>query len=146
MTYSGTPDQHVDARARAGPCLSPACHERPAAAGAGVCDERRRDGLHVRRDDRGGFRAGSGDRTDEKLALLDEKLQRGRGFFMNIHARFLFENRFYEKRREGMVSQEELNKLMEEAQKEAFSGALGEAASAFLGGEAAFLFDGRAVL
>ncbi|NBD27670.1 M3 family oligoendopeptidase [Paenibacillus glycinis] len=63
---------------------------------------------------------------DEKLALLDEKLQNAAAFFMNIHARFLFENRFYEKRREGMVSQEELNKLMEEAQKEAFSGALGE--------------------
>lgn len=63
---------------------------------------------------------------DEKLALLDEKLQNAVAFFMNIHARFIFENRFYAKRREGMVSQEELNALMEEAQREAFSGALGE--------------------
>ncbi|MBM7566947.1 M3 family oligoendopeptidase [Paenibacillus sacheonensis] len=63
---------------------------------------------------------------DEKLALLDEKLQNAVAFFMNIHARFLFETRFYEKRSAGMVSQEELNGLMEEAQREAFSGALGE--------------------
>ncbi|QHT62796.1 M3 family oligoendopeptidase [Paenibacillus lycopersici] len=63
---------------------------------------------------------------DEKLALLDEKLQNAVAFFMNIHARFLFETRFYAKRAEGMVSQEELSALMEEAQREAFSGALGE--------------------
>ncbi|WP_219838699.1 M3 family oligoendopeptidase [Paenibacillus sp. R14(2021)] len=63
---------------------------------------------------------------DEKLALLDEKLQSAVAFFMNIHARFLFETRFYEKRRAGMVDQEELGKLMEAAQQEAFSGALGK--------------------
>lgn len=62
----------------------------------------------------------------EKLALLDDKIQRSVAFFMNIHARFLFETRFYELRRQGMVSHEELGKLMEEAQKEAFRGALGE--------------------
>ncbi|MFX8262395.1 hypothetical protein ABTL46_21320, partial [Acinetobacter baumannii] len=36
---------------------------------------------------------------DEKLALLDDKLQSSVAFFMNIHARFLFETRFYERRR-----------------------------------------------
>lgn len=45
---------------------------------------------------------------------------------MNIHARFLFETRFYEKRKEGLVNAEELSALMEEAQKEAFCGVLSE--------------------
>ncbi|UVI31412.1 M3 family oligoendopeptidase [Paenibacillus spongiae] len=63
---------------------------------------------------------------DEKLALLEDKLQRSTAFFMNIHARFLFETRFYEQRRKGMVSHEELSRLMEEAQNEAFCGAVGK--------------------
>lgn len=45
---------------------------------------------------------------------------------MNIHARFLFETRFYDERKNGVVSAGRLNELMEEAQKEAFCGALGE--------------------
>lgn len=61
---------------------------------------------------------------EEKVRLLEEKIQRSVAFFMNIHARFLFETGFYEKRKEGMLSAEELSKLMEEAQKEAFCGAL----------------------
>ncbi|KAA9008635.1 M3 family oligoendopeptidase [Paenibacillus spiritus] len=61
---------------------------------------------------------------EEKIALLEEKIQNSVAFFMNIHARFLFETRFYAKRREGLVSAEELNALMEEAQKEAFNGVL----------------------
>jgi pepF/M3 family oligoendopeptidase len=64
--------------------------------------------------------------TGEKLALLDDKLQRATAFFMNIHARFLFETRFYEKRRAGMVSHEELSELMEEAQHDAYCGAVGK--------------------
>ncbi|TYP71794.1 M3 family oligoendopeptidase [Paenibacillus methanolicus] len=63
---------------------------------------------------------------DEKLGMLDDKLQRSVAFFMNIHARFLFETRFYDKRREGMVTVEELNELMTEAQNVAYSGALGK--------------------
>ncbi|OAB46291.1 M3 family oligoendopeptidase [Paenibacillus glacialis] len=60
----------------------------------------------------------------EKLALLEEKIQNSIAFFMNIHARFLFETRFYEQRKSGLVSAQELSKLMEEAQQEAFCGAL----------------------
>ena len=63
---------------------------------------------------------------EEKLALLDDKIQRSVAFFMNIHARFLFETRMYERRREGLLSAGELNALMEEAQREAYAGALGE--------------------
>ncbi|WP_046215864.1 M3 family oligoendopeptidase [Paenibacillus wulumuqiensis] len=57
---------------------------------------------------------------EEKLSLLEDKIQRSIAFFMNIHARFLFETRFYEQRRSGMVGSEELSQLMEEAQREAF--------------------------
>jgi len=60
----------------------------------------------------------------ERLALLDNKVRKTVAFFMNIHARFLFELAFYEARREGFVPVERLNALMEQAQKEAFCGAL----------------------
>ncbi|MFF2911097.1 M3 family oligoendopeptidase [Paenibacillus sp. NPDC057934] len=61
---------------------------------------------------------------DEKLALLETKIQNSVAFFMNIHSRFLFETRFYEKRKQGLVNAEELSALMEEAQKEAYNGVL----------------------
>lgn len=62
----------------------------------------------------------------EKVSLLEDKVQRGVAFFMNIHARFLFENRFYEERKQGLVSVERLNELMVEAQKEAYCDALND--------------------
>lgn len=61
----------------------------------------------------------------EKVILLADKIQSAIAFYMNIHARFLFETRFYEKRRQGMLDAGELCALMEEAQKEAYQGALG---------------------
>ncbi|MFF2447640.1 M3 family oligoendopeptidase [Neobacillus sp. NPDC058068] len=63
---------------------------------------------------------------EEKLVLLDDKIQRTVALLMNIHARFLFETRFYEERKLGTVSVEKLNELMLEAQKEAYCGALEE--------------------
>ncbi|MCF6138010.1 M3 family oligoendopeptidase [Pseudalkalibacillus berkeleyi] len=63
---------------------------------------------------------------EERLVLLEDKIQRSVAFFMNIHARFLFETRFYEERSKGLVSVSRLNELMEEAQKEAYCDALGE--------------------
>ncbi|EFM11763.1 oligoendopeptidase, pepF/M3 family [Paenibacillus curdlanolyticus YK9] len=71
------------------------------------------------------------DDDGEKLALLEDKVQRAVAFFMNIHARFLFETRFYAKRKEGLVTAEELSELMEEAQREAFSGQLGSVHPSF---------------
>lgn len=61
---------------------------------------------------------------DEKIALLEDKVQRSVAFFMNIHSRFLFETRFYEERKKGVVPATRLNELMEEAQKEGFGGGL----------------------
>ncbi|SES35954.1 M3 family oligoendopeptidase [Salisediminibacterium halotolerans] len=58
--------------------------------------------------------------AEEKIQLLDNKLNRSIAFFMNIHARFLFETRFYEERKQGVVREERLNELMTKAQKEAY--------------------------
>ncbi|MFL6558012.1 MAG: M3 family oligoendopeptidase [Bacillus sp. (in: firmicutes)] len=63
---------------------------------------------------------------EEKLVLLDDKIQRTVALLMNIHARYLFETRFYEERKQGPVAVERLNELMLEAQKEAYSDALEE--------------------
>ncbi|MFD2925092.1 M3 family oligoendopeptidase [Halobacillus naozhouensis] len=63
---------------------------------------------------------------EEKVALLEDKIQRSVAFFMNIHSRFLFETRFYEERKQGTVSTERLNELMVEAQKEAYADGLEE--------------------
>lgn len=62
----------------------------------------------------------------EKIALLEDKIQRSVAFFMNIHARYLFETRFYEERKNGVVSTKRINEIMEQAQVEAHAGGLGE--------------------
>ncbi|MBM7837470.1 pepF/M3 family oligoendopeptidase [Alkalihalobacillus xiaoxiensis] len=64
------------------------------------------------------------DSEDVKQMLTENKLSRSLAFFMNIHSRFLFETRFYEERKAGMVPTERLNELMVEAQKEAYGGKL----------------------
>ena len=63
---------------------------------------------------------------EEKITLLEDKIQRSVAFFMNIHARFLFETKFYQEKKQGFVSTERLNELMEEAQKEAYGKQLAE--------------------
>ncbi|MGM0877257.1 MAG: M3 family oligoendopeptidase, partial [Bacillota bacterium] len=62
----------------------------------------------------------------ERLALLEDKLQRSVALLMNIHARFLFETGFYEERKHGYVSSERLSELMVEAQREAYCDSLDE--------------------
>jgi oligoendopeptidase F len=63
---------------------------------------------------------------DEKLMLSDQKLQSAMSFLSNIHTRFLFDSRFYEARKKGMLSRENLCDMMKQAQKEAFFGILDE--------------------
>ncbi|HYK71765.1 MAG TPA: M3 family oligoendopeptidase, partial [Pseudoneobacillus sp.] len=62
----------------------------------------------------------------EKIALLEDKVQRSVALLMNIHSRFLFETKFYEERKSSMVSSERLNELMLQAQKEAYADGLEE--------------------
>lgn len=61
---------------------------------------------------------------EEKVALLNTKIERATAMFLNIHTRFLFEDMFYTERAEGIVSEKRLNELMTEAQKKAFGGQL----------------------
>ncbi|WP_285765421.1 M3 family oligoendopeptidase [Peribacillus sp. SI8-4] len=63
---------------------------------------------------------------EEKLVQLEDKIQRSISLLMNIHARFLFETKFYEERKQGYVSAERLNELMLNAQKEAYGDALSD--------------------
>lgn len=63
---------------------------------------------------------------EERLYLLSDKCENTVAFLMNIHARFLFETRFYEERKAGPVSRARLNELMVQAQKDAYSNALAE--------------------
>lgn len=62
----------------------------------------------------------------KRINLMDGKLQRSVVFLFNIHARFLFESRFHEERKGGMLSSRRLCELMESAQKEAYEGVLEE--------------------
>jgi len=55
-----------------------------------------------------------------RLSLLDNRLNRATAFLMDIHARFLFETSFYEARRRGALSVDELNERMETAQRRSF--------------------------
>ena len=62
----------------------------------------------------------------ERLSLIDDKMQRSVALLMNIQSRFLFETSFYAERKQGMVSVPRLNELMVAAQKEAFADSLDE--------------------
>ncbi|KAF0818294.1 Oligoendopeptidase F-like protein [Bacillus sp. ZZV12-4809] len=79
---------------------------------------------------------------EEKLALLEDKVQRSVALLMNIHARFLFETRFYEERKQGNVSADRLNEIMAAAQKEAYGGALDEYHPSFWASKLHFFITG----
>ncbi|WP_025783458.1 M3 family oligoendopeptidase [Sporosarcina sp. D27] len=61
---------------------------------------------------------------EEKVSLLANKLEGATAMFLNIRARFLFEDSFYTERAKGIVSEKRLNELMVAAQKEAFGNSL----------------------
>ncbi|WP_436373055.1 M3 family oligoendopeptidase [Cytobacillus sp. BC1816] len=79
---------------------------------------------------------------EEKLALLEDKVQRSVALLMNIHARFLFETRFYEERKRGNVSADRLNEIMTDAQKEAYGSALDEYHPSFWASKLHFFITG----
>ncbi|MGX7245586.1 M3 family oligoendopeptidase [Enterococcus quebecensis] len=62
---------------------------------------------------------------EEKINLLDTKMQNAIAMFMNIHSRFIFENSFYEARQKGLLSEDAITELMFEAQKESYQNSLG---------------------
>ena len=61
---------------------------------------------------------------EEKITLLNAKMENAIAMFLNIHARFLFEKAFYEERSKGIVSEQRINELMVNAQKEAYGDSL----------------------
>jgi len=67
---------------------------------------------------------GASNDQDEKLMLLDQKLQNAFGYFCNIHARYIFDTNFYKEREKGVVGKERMSEIMIQAQKEAFMGML----------------------
>jgi len=60
----------------------------------------------------------------EKLAILAAKLDDAISFFMDIRSRFEFETAFFRERAKNPLSVDELNALMEQAQRTAFKGGL----------------------
>jgi len=64
--------------------------------------------------------------AEEKLFLLDEKIKRSVMNFMNLHSRFLFEERLYETRKEGMVTADRLNEMMHKALTEGYADSIRE--------------------
>jgi len=62
----------------------------------------------------------------QKLSILDNMLADSVAYMMNIHARFVFEDRFHRERASGELSSEQLCELMVAAQKETFCNALAD--------------------
>ncbi|MCA9032951.1 MAG: M3 family oligoendopeptidase, partial [Planctomycetaceae bacterium] len=67
----------------------------------------------------------------EKIGILNGMLTDSVAFMMNIHARFLFEDRFHVERRDGELTPDRLTELMIEAQKEAYCDAFAEWSEVF---------------
>lgn len=78
---------------------------------------------------------------EEKINLLDVKLQNAIAMFMNIHARFIFESNFYAARQKGLVATDEITRLMIEAQKEAYINGLGSYHPHFWAAKLHFFID-----
>lgn len=62
----------------------------------------------------------------EKLMLIEQKLQNAYTFMCDIHSRYLFDKNFYTLRKEGVLSTQQLKDLMVKVQKEAFGDLLDE--------------------
>ncbi|BCA84727.1 oligoendopeptidase F [Enterococcus saigonensis] len=77
----------------------------------------------------------------EKINLLDAKMQNAIAMFMNIHARFIFENNFYTARQQGLVAPEKITEMMLTAQKEAYADGLAEYHPHFWAAKLHFFID-----
>jgi len=63
----------------------------------------------------------------EELQILDGMLGDSVAFMMNIHSRFLFEDRVHQERLDGELTPERFSELMLNAQQEAYANALDDA-------------------
>lgn len=78
---------------------------------------------------------------EEKISLLNAKMDNPVAMFLNIRARFLFESRFYEKRQSGILTASEINELMLQAQKDAYGESLSTYSPHFWASKMHFYFD-----
>lgn len=78
---------------------------------------------------------------EEKIGLLNTKLENATAMFLNIHSRFLFEKSFYAERQGGIVTANQLSELMLQAQKEAFQEQLSEYHPHFWASKLHFFID-----
>lgn len=78
---------------------------------------------------------------EEKIALLNSKLENASAMFLNIHSRFLFEKAFYAERQQGIVTAKRLSELMVAAQKEAYQDRLDEYHPHFWASKLHFFID-----
>lgn len=62
--------------------------------------------------------------NEEKINLIDVKMQNAIAMFMNIHTRFIFENNLHEARKKNVLTDEEMTELMLDAQKESYCDSL----------------------
>ncbi|MBU8933610.1 MAG: M3 family oligoendopeptidase [candidate division Zixibacteria bacterium] len=62
----------------------------------------------------------------EKLMLLDQRLQAAYGMFTDLHCRYIFDRSFYAERGKGIVQKDRLCEMMVEAQKKAYGELLDE--------------------
>lgn len=79
--------------------------------------------------------------TEEKINLLDAKLQNANAMFMNIHARFIFETNYYQARKEGLLTEEQITELMLSAQKESYQESLNQYHPHFWASKLHFFID-----
>lgn len=61
--------------------------------------------------------------------------------FLNIRARFLFETRFYERRQAGVLTANDINDLMVQAQKDAYGESLSTYSPHFWASKMHFYID-----
>lgn len=79
--------------------------------------------------------------NEEKINLIDVKMQNAIAMFMNIHTRFIFENNLHEARKENVLTDEEITELMLAAQKESYRDSLGSYHPHFWASKLHFFID-----
>ena len=79
--------------------------------------------------------------NEEKINLIDVKMQNAIAMFMNIHTRFIFENKLHEARKENVLTDEEITELMLAAQKESYCDSLGSYHPHFWASKLHFFID-----
>ncbi len=79
---------------------------------------------------------------EEKLNILSDRIERAVVFMMNIQARFLFENEFYEQRKQQFLSAKDLCAIMQNAQQKAYCNQLSTWHPYFWAAKLHFYFTG----